>query len=253
MGTPIGASSCRLCLITSACKEDGSSMKEVNCDRVFLWVRKMAVLVLGVTIMSFGGVFCVKSQIGLAPATVVPYTLNCVFPGISFGTFTSLMNIALIFLQILILRKNFKAWQLLQFIVALLFGVTVDLAVFCLRSFSVSTYAAKCVCTLVGAVLVALGIALEILSESIPAPSDSTVKTISTVLGKQFGNVKTVYDCIHVAVAVSISLIGLGTVVAIREGTLFLALFTGTLVKVMTKRLAWLKKYTTDMGKPVSS
>ena len=226
--------------------------KKVNREHVFLWVRKMIVLVLGVTIMSFGGVFCVKSQIGLAPATVVPYTLNCVFPSISFGTFTSLMNIALIFLQVLILRKRFKVWQLLQFIVALLFGVTVDLAVFCMQNFSVSTYFAKWICTVIGAILVAVGIAFEILSESIPAPSDSTVKTISAALGKQFGNVKTVYDCIHVIVAVSISLIGLGTVVAIREGTLFLALFTGTLVKIFTKRLAWLKKYTTVQQKIIS-
>ncbi len=221
-------------------------MKKTETVRqIALWAGRIFILTAGVTIMSFGGVFCVKSQIGMAPATVVPYTLSQVFP-LSFGTFTSLMNIVLVIVQMLILRRNFKPWQLLQFLVAILFGLTVDFGTYCLRWLSVSTYPAKWACTLIGAVLIAAGISLEVLSASVPAPADSTVQTISAALKKPFGTVKTGYDCVLVLLALIISLAGLGRVVGIREGSLFLALFTGSLVRFFYGRFAFLRKYTAE-------
>ena len=217
-------------------------MQNAVTSKALLQARKIVVLAAGVTIMSFGGVFCVKSQLGLAPATVVPYTLSQVFP-LSFGTFTALFNAALVWLQVLILRKDFRPWQLLQFLVAVLFGLTVDFATYCMRDLSVSTYPAKWLCSVTGAVLIAAGIALEVLSDSIPAPADSTVQTISAAMGRPFSTVKTAYDCVQVCLAMIISLAGLGKIVAVREGSLFLALFTGLFVKAAMNGLSFTKKY----------
>lgn len=209
--------------------------------RYWSWCKKTSILVAGVFVMSFGGVFCVKSQIGLAPATVVPYVLSCVFP-FSFGMFTAVMNVILVLIQIAILRKEFKLWQCLQFAVAILFGIAVDIGSWILQGIQVSSYAGKWACSILGTFLIALGITLEILSESVPAPADSAVRVISQTSGRDFAFVKTAYDCVLVAAAILISVAALQKIVAVREGTLFLALFTGVLVKRMTRRLAFIKK-----------
>lgn len=228
-------------------KNDAGKFKSFAEKRTWhcgLWCRKAVILVLGVFMMSFGGVFCVKSQIGLAPATVVPYVLSCVFP-FSFGTFTAVMNVMLVLLQVIILRRNFKVWQCLQFAVAVLFGVAVDVGTWALQGLQVTTYIGKWICSIFGAVLIALGIALEILSESVPAPADSAVRVISQASGRSFAFVKTAYDCALVAVAIVISRVALGNITAVREGTLFLAFFTGMMVKWMMQRLIFIKKFST--------
>lgn len=219
-------------------------MKVKTIGVVIRWVRKLLLLLAGVFIMSFGGALCVKSQIGMAPTTVIPLVLSKSFPRLTFGSFTAIFNIFLVFLQIALLRKAFQPWQLLQFLVALLFGVTVDFAVGCLQGITATAYWEKCLCSVGGAVLIGFGIALEILSDSIPAPADSTVRAISQVTGKEFSTVKTLFDCGQVATAALISLIFLRRIEALREGTLFLAVCTGTVVRFFTKKFDFLRKFT---------
>lgn len=219
-------------------------MRLSDNNKILLWTRKIIVLALGIFIMSFGGVLCVKSGIGLAPATIVPYTLSCVYT-LSFGTFTTLFNILLILVQIVCLRRDFKIWQLLQFVVAFLFGITVDLSVEILQNFTADDYAIRWLCTISGTALIAVGISFEILSESIPAPADSTIRTISRVTNSEFGNVKIIFDCIMVTLALLISWIGLGKIVGIREGSVFLVLVTGLLVKKFVVLFSSIKKFTT--------
>ena len=129
---------------------------------------------------------------------------------------------------------------------AVLFGFTVDFAMACLSGLTVQAYWAKWLCSGAGAVLIGFGIALEILSDSIPAPADSTTRAISQVTGIQFGKVKTGFDCAQVLTAVLIALLFMRKIVAIREGTVFLAICTGSVIQFFMKRLAFVRKLTED-------
>ena len=63
---------------------------------------------IGLFIMTTGVALSVKSNLGVSPVSSIPYTITCVW-GIEMGKATILFHIVLVILQILLLRKNFKA------------------------------------------------------------------------------------------------------------------------------------------------
>lgn len=63
----------------------------------------------------------IKSDLGVSPVSSIPYTITCIF-GLEMGKATILFHIFLVIIQIFILRKEFKAKNLLQVVVGVLFG-----------------------------------------------------------------------------------------------------------------------------------
>ena len=76
---------------------------------------------LGLFIMTAGIAISVKSDLGVSPVSSIPYTMTRCW-GIEMGKATILFHCVLVFIQILILRKNFKLKSLLQIPVGIVFG-----------------------------------------------------------------------------------------------------------------------------------
>lgn len=76
---------------------------------------------VGLFIMTIGIALSVKSNLGVSPVSSIPYTMTCVW-GIEMGKATIIFHAALVLIQIVILRKNFKPINLLQIVVGVVFG-----------------------------------------------------------------------------------------------------------------------------------
>ena len=76
---------------------------------------------VGLFIMTIGIALSVKSNLGVSPVSSIPYTMTCVW-GIEMGKATIIFHAALVLIQIIILRKNFKPINLLQIVVGVVFG-----------------------------------------------------------------------------------------------------------------------------------
>ena len=61
----------------------------------------------GFLIMTLGIAISVKSNLGVSPVSSIPYTMTCVW-GVEMGKATIIFHTALVVMQILLLRKNFK-------------------------------------------------------------------------------------------------------------------------------------------------
>ena len=66
------------------------------------------------------------SELGVSPISSVPNILSCKFEFFTMGTWLIIWNFLMIFAQILILKRNFKAVDLLQFPLTLIFGYFTD-------------------------------------------------------------------------------------------------------------------------------
>ena len=77
---------------------------------------------LGMLIMTLGVAVSVKSVLGVSPISSVPYTMTVVW-GIDLGIATTIFSIAAALLEIPILRKKYKATDLLQIPVSIVFGL----------------------------------------------------------------------------------------------------------------------------------
>ena len=71
----------------------------------FRWKRWL-LLCVGLLVMAFGVAFSIKGGLGTSPISSLPYVISRITP-LTVGTATIAMHVALILLQILLLRKRF--------------------------------------------------------------------------------------------------------------------------------------------------
>ncbi len=194
---------------------------------------RVLILCIGLSIMAFGVAFSIKSDLGTSPISTLPYVTSLVF-GLSVGSTTIIMNIFFVLLQILILRKNYDWIQLLQIPAAMLFGAMIDLAGFAIRSFSCTSYASACAYCLIGIILIALGIRLEVEAGLITTAGEGIVLAICKLKSKlKFGNVKICFDLTLVLTSLIVSILFLSSIQGIREGTAAAAVFVGLFTKIL--------------------
>ena len=93
----------------------------------------------------------------------------------------------------------------------------------------------RVVMTLVGCILIAIGLALYVPANLFPMPSEGFMKTVSDVYKCNFSNIKIIFDCTVVAISAALCLIFTKSFGSIGFGTVFLAIFVGIINKLVVK------------------
>lgn len=198
--------------------------------------KRYLIFFLGLIIQSVGITLVVKSLLGTSPISSVPYVLSLALP-FTFGQTTMAVSTLFVIAQFLIARKDFPTIQFLQIPVTIIFGVCIDISMYLLAWVVPEAYLWKIFVLLLGAILVALGVAFQILADVLMLSGEGIVYAISCVFKIEFGKVKTRFDCFLVASAVILSLYYLGTIEGVREGTLISALITGVIARFFIRLL----------------
>lgn len=191
-------------------------------------------LFTGLSVMAAGVAFSITADLGTSPISSVPYVTSLIC-NVSTGVTTIIMNTFFILLQIIILKKDFRLFQLLQFTATIVFGTMIDVFSAALASVSYSGYLSQCLLCLTGIILVAAGVSLEVAAGLVTVPGEGIVLTLSRALKIRFGNMKTIFDVTLVAVSIILSLLFLSRPDGIREGTLAAALLVGQFVRIFRK------------------
>ena len=92
-------------------------------------IKRICLFTVGLFIMSLGVAFSIISMLGTTPISSISYSLTLI-TNINIGMTTFIFNVALIFIQIIILRSRFRKKRLLQFINCVMFGYFTDLALY---------------------------------------------------------------------------------------------------------------------------
>ena len=98
-------------------------------------------------------------------------------------------------------------------------------------------YINQMILLLFSCVVVAFGVLLEIQTEIVYLPADGVIVAISKVLKKEFSYVKPFLDSSMVILAVALSMIFLGYLAGVREGTIISTVIIGPIVKVLKNYL----------------
>lgn len=227
-------------------KKEDEEMKEATIERERKkWdhlVSRFIFLCLGLTIMAFGVAFSIKADLGISPISTVPYVTS-VFSGLSVGTTTIIMNFMFVLIQIAILRRQYDWFQLLQFPAAILFGTMIDVAEYLLRNISLSNYIQEWLFCIIGIVLIALGISMEVMADLITTAGEGIVLAICQVTPFKFGNVKMTFDITLVCISVVLSILFIGKLTGVREGTLAAMIFVGQITKITNVLMNKVKKF----------
>lgn len=186
--------------------------------------------VIGVWIMSIGIAISVHAALGTSPISTVPAALAASIP-LSFGEITILMNLAFVGVQALLLCRRFHPLNILQIAVAVAFGWLCDVSLRMTAFLQPESYPQQWLLVVLGAVVVSIGVFVQVLPRVLYIPGEGIVVAIAVVTGRQFGTIKQCVDWSLVIVAVALSLALAGRLEGVREGTVFAAFAVGALVR----------------------
>jgi uncharacterized membrane protein YczE len=190
--------------------------------------------------LAFGITFAINSNLGISPVNSLPFAISAVL-GVRMGICVTAVLLFYMLLQIVLLRKEFKWINLTQIIIAIIFGLFVDGAIFVMGDFSFPTYAGQFVMLAISIALVAFGLPLYLDTNLMRMPIEALTYAIVYKLQRSsFHQIKVILDCILVLISVALTLSVLGEVVGVREGTVLSAIFVGKLIPFNRKILMWI-------------
>lgn len=195
--------------------------------------RRYLLFVASLFINAFGIAFITKALLGTSPITSVTYVLS-LFTPFTMGIWTILLNLLFVVLEPFLmtrreLREDLRMY-LLQIPISFCFGLFIDFSMFMLFWLEPSAYVMKVTVLLVGCVILALGIALEVKANAAMMAGEYFVKTITRRFHGEFGYVKLGFDITLLTIACILSLVFLSDIQGVREGTVVSALLVGPIV-----------------------
>ena len=202
-------------------------------------LKRCIVLVIGLFIMAIGAALSIKANLGTSPVSCVPYVYSLAFP-MTVGLLSIIVNVLMILLQIVLLRKEYQLIQLVQLPVALIFGFFIDFAMFLLSGLQTSNYIYQWTLCLLSCVIIAFGVFLEVKANVTYLAGEGLSIAISKAFNKEFGKAKVGVDASLVIIGVASSFILLHRLEGIREGTIAAALLVGTIARFYNKNFKFI-------------
>lgn len=204
------------------------SGEELTLKRVFNYIFGLYLITLGVA-------FSIKSGLGSAPVSSIPYAMNLIWL-VEIGVATFIFHAVLVAIEWVLLRKDFKKKHFLQVFVGVLFGAFTSLSVALVGFIPMAgSIAVGLLMTMIAVFLIALGLFFYVPTNIIPLSVEGVTQAIAIVTEKPFSTIKVYFDVCVVATALILSYGFLGQFGSVGIGTIIGALFIGTTVKYIHK------------------
>lgn len=204
------------------------SGQDLTLKRVFSYVFGLYLITLGVA-------FSIKSGLGSAPVSSIPYAMNLIWL-INIGLATFIFHAILVVIEWALLREDFNRKHFLQVFVGVLFGAFTSFSV-SLMAFvpSADNLIVAFVMVALSIFLIALGLFFYVPTNLIPLSVEGVTQAVAIVSNRPFSKIKVYIDCCIVMTALILSYRFMGELGSVGIGTILGALFIGTTVKYIHK------------------
>ena len=203
-------------------------------------LKRYIIFFIGLYINSLGVALITKASLGTSPISSIPYVLSLNFP-FTLGNFTIFFSLFLIFLQLLILRKNFKLEHFLQIPISVLFGYFIDWSMILLGFVNPQFYLMKMIYLLIGCLILGFGVYTEVLANVAMLPGESFVRAVTMTWHTEFGVTKICFDVSMTVIAAILSFVFAGKLDGVREGTVIAALLVGFIARLFGRFLSFVE------------
>lgn len=193
-------------------------------------------------VMSLGIALVTRGNLGTTPISSLPL-VSSYASNLTFGETTFLINLLFVVAQWLLLRRSInKVLLLAQIPITFAFSYFIDTSMKFTEFLSSDVYWKCLAVSMLGNVVLRLGVALEVFSGAAALPGEGLVLAVSTVLHKPFSSVKIANDVILVLLVLLLSYCVFHGIRGLREGTVISALCVGVCVKLWLSGLTKLFK-----------
>ena len=199
---------------------------------------------------AMGIAFITKALLGTSPITSVTYVLS-MFTPLTIGQWTIVLNLLFVLFELpFMTRKELKddlRMFLLQIPISLCFGTFIDLSMNMLYWLEPVKYIDQIIYLLVGCVILAAGITLEVKANVAMMAGEYFVRVISQRFHGEFGYVKLCFDITLVCIACLFSICFMSGIYGVREGTVAAALLVGPIVHFISPYYRCFDKWINDV------
>ncbi len=196
-------------------------------------IKRYSLFLVGLFIASMGVAFSAKAGLGTSPVASVPYSVSLVSSLLSFGGWLNLLSVIQIAIQVIILKGKCNYIEIaIQTVLAFVYGYLTNFSVWLIKDITVTAYTMQFLFMLLGCVILALGIWIQLKGAVAMLPGEAMNRAISKVFSLRYENVKIFFDILYIAIAAVICLIFLGKLNGVREGSIIAAVLVGNIIKV---------------------
>ena len=211
--------------------------------------RRYLLFAIALFVNAMGVAYITKAALGTSPITSVTYVAS-MFTPLTMGQWTIVLNLLFVLLELpFMTRRQVKEdlrMYVSQIVITFFFGLCIDLCMFIIQDLNPVVYISKIVNLLIGCVILAVGIALEVKADVAMMAGEYFVRVLVKKFHKDFGYLKLAFDWSLVALAVILSLCFMGGIYGVREGTVIAALLVGPIVHFVTPYYRFLDNWITD-------
>lgn len=202
------------------------------------YAKRTALFISGLIVMALGIALVIKVDIGVAPGSVIPYSVSKLVP-LTVGMCSSMFHVFCMLMQLLIIRRP-TLKLLLQLPIVYAFGLLLDFFL-SLMTFGVPDMQYRVILMLVGLPVFSLGIRIIVGAGLIILPTDGLAQTIGDKMGWPMSKAKLVFDIIVTIIGILLMLIFTGNAfLSVNIGTIVCAIGTGPFIGLFTKLLPFL-------------
>ena len=198
----------------------------------------------------------VKADIGSSAVPYFSYVCTCIWPQLSLGTYTFIVNALFFAGQFIVEPGSFTLSKLLQLIPTALMGAAADINMLVFQQLSPQSYWQQLLILLLGCMMFGMSIALMVCADIVLMPMDTLITLLAKHTRFSWGNVKTVVDLSLLLITLALSFLFLHYPVGIREGTVIACICVGQFYRFMGRPaslLVWGRKGRPDASLPSCS
>lgn len=212
--------------------------------------RRYILFAVSLFVNAMGIAFITKALLGTSPIMSVTYVLS-MFTPLTIGQWTIVLNLLFVLFELpFMTRKELKddlRMFLLQIPISLCFGTFIDLSMNMLYWLEPVKYIDQIIYLLVGCVILAAGITLEVKANVAMMAGEYFVRVISQRFHGEFGYVKLCFDITLVCIACLFSICFMSGIYGVREGTVAAALLVGPIVHFISPYYRCFDKWINDV------
>ena len=202
-------------------------------------LKRAAIFVTGLFVMAFGVALSVKANLGVSPISCIPYIYSLKYP-LTMGETTIIFNVMLILLQMVLKRKKYQLFQLVQLPVIFIFGFFTDFTLYLVSGMTITNYVWQVIVCLLSFAVIGFGVFLEVKAKLTYLAGEGLALAISETFKTEFGKAKIGTDSGMVIGGTISSLLLLNQLQGVREGTIAAALLVGSLAKFYSKKITFI-------------
>lgn len=199
--------------------------------------RRYLIFLISLFINALGVAFITRALLGTSPITSVTYVLS-MFTPYTMGQWTIFINVLFVLLELPLMSRQMlktdRRIYLLQIPISICFGFFIDYSMNMLSWVNPEVYLQQIGYLLVGCVVLATGIAIEVKANIAMTAGEYFVQVIARRFHGDFGYVKLGFDITLVATACLCSFLAMSEIRGVREGTVIAALLVGPIVHVLS-------------------